>query len=90
MTVFFSILHPLNFIVLWQHPGGVDAIADFAGKDGSKDFDDVGHSSDARKILAKYKVGEIIEVRCLKILLVDYNTLFQFWKRKLWKRFDEM
>ncbi|CAB3246965.1 unnamed protein product [Arctia plantaginis] len=44
-----------------EHPGGVDAIADYAGKDGTKDFDDVGHSSDAKKILTKYKVGEIVE-----------------------------
>lgn len=30
------------------------------GKDATKDFAD--HSSDAKKILAKYKIGEIVEV----------------------------
>lgn len=33
-----------------------------AGKDASRSFDDVGHSSDARAILVKYKIGEIVEV----------------------------
>lgn len=32
-----------------------------AGKDGSEAFEDVGHSSDARELMLKYKIGEIIE-----------------------------
>ncbi|CAK1588839.1 unnamed protein product [Parnassius mnemosyne] len=43
-----------------QHPGG-DVILEEAGKDATKAFDDVGHSSDARTILDKYKIGEIVE-----------------------------
>ena len=32
-----------------------------AGKDGSEAFEDVGHSSDARELMKKYQIGEIIE-----------------------------
>lgn len=32
-----------------------------AGKDGSEAFEDVGHSSDARDLMVKYKIGELIE-----------------------------
>lgn len=48
-----------------QHPGGGALISDVAGKDCTKDFDDFGHSSDARQILKKLKVGELIEVLLL-------------------------
>lgn len=33
-----------------------------AGKDSTEEFEDVGHSSDAREIMAKYKIGELIDV----------------------------
>lgn len=32
-----------------------------AGNDGSEAFEDVGHSSDARELMVKYKIGEIVE-----------------------------
>ncbi|XP_063384375.1 uncharacterized protein LOC134670479 [Cydia fagiglandana] len=44
-----------------QHPGGDDAIRAEAGTDATSAFQDVGHSDDAKTILAKYKIGEIIE-----------------------------
>ncbi|KAM3956341.1 cytochrome b5 [Aphomia sociella] len=44
-----------------EHPDGPDSIMDNAGKDATKDFDAVGHSSDARTILVKLKIGEIVE-----------------------------
>ncbi|KAI8440734.1 hypothetical protein MSG28_009074 [Choristoneura fumiferana] len=43
-----------------QHPGG-DVISEEAGTDATRAFDDVGHSPDAKTILAKFKIGEIIE-----------------------------
>jgi len=33
-----------------------------AGKDGTEAFEDVGHSTDARELMKKYKVGELVEV----------------------------
>jgi len=39
------------------HPGGDDILLDGAGKDLSSDFEDTGHSTDARKQMEKYVVG---------------------------------
>lgn len=32
-----------------------------AGKEASEAFEDVGHSTDARELMKKYKIGEIVE-----------------------------
>lgn len=32
-----------------------------AGKDATESFEDVGHSTDARDMMKRYKVGEVIE-----------------------------
>lgn len=37
-------------------------IADVAGKDATKDFEDFGHSSDAKQTLKQFKIGELVEV----------------------------
>ncbi|XP_070169240.1 cytochrome b5 [Polyergus mexicanus] len=42
-----------------QHPGGPELIEEYAGKDATNGFDDFGHSSDAKKILKEYLVGEL-------------------------------
>lgn len=44
-----------------DHPGGEEILLEHAGKDGSESFEDVGHSSDARELMTKYKIGEIVE-----------------------------
>ncbi|XP_076622047.1 cytochrome b5 [Colletes latitarsis] len=44
-----------------EHPGGEEILLDHAGKDGSDDFDDVGHSKDAFDLMGKYLVGELEE-----------------------------
>lgn len=45
-----------------QHPAGDAVIVEEGGGDASKAFDEVGHSGDARDIMAKYKIGEVNEV----------------------------
>lgn len=32
-----------------------------AGKDATENFEDVGHSNDARDMMKKYKIGELVE-----------------------------
>lgn len=42
-----------------EHPGGPELVTDFAGRDGTKDFDDFGHSGAAMELLKKFKIGEL-------------------------------
>ncbi|XP_017876237.1 cytochrome b5-like [Ceratina calcarata] len=44
-----------------EHPGGEEILLDHGGKDGSEDFDDVGHSVDALELMKNYLVGELVE-----------------------------
>ncbi|XP_058124257.1 cytochrome b5 [Anopheles ziemanni] len=44
-----------------DHPGGSELITEWAGKDGTKDFDDFGHSSDAMRILRTLQVGVLVQ-----------------------------
>ena len=45
---------------LTSHPGGSEILMDYAGKDASGAFDDVGHSSTARMQLAAYCIGALV------------------------------
>ena len=40
-------------------PGGEEVLLDRVGQDATEDFEDVGHSQDARKQLATFEVGEL-------------------------------
>jgi len=44
-----------------EHPGGEEILIENAGIDASESFEDVGHSSDAREMLAEYLIGELHE-----------------------------
>ena len=44
---------------LEQHPGGSDILLDLAGKNATKEFIDVGHSSQAEKTMMELSIGEI-------------------------------
>lgn len=44
---------------LEDHPGGEEVLLDRAGDDATEDFEDVGHSGEARKQLDKFEVGEL-------------------------------
>ena len=46
---------------LKEHPGGGDVILDFAGKDATEAFADIGHSKDAIEMLPDYLIGTLPE-----------------------------
>ncbi|KAJ1654124.1 hypothetical protein IWQ61_005886 [Dispira simplex] len=42
-----------------EHPGGEEVLLEHAGLDCTEAFEDVGHSEDARDLLAEYYVGDL-------------------------------
>merc|ERR1719334_642122 len=44
-----------------EHPGGEEILIENAGIDATENFEDVGHSSDAREMLEEYYIGEVHE-----------------------------
>eukprot|EP00850_Spirogloea_muscicola_P019298 SM000188S03793 [mRNA] locus=s188:17651:18649:+ [translate_table: standard] len=42
-----------------EHPGGDEVMLSSTGKDATDDFEDVGHSTSARKQLNQYYIGEL-------------------------------
>lgn len=44
-----------------QHPGGEEVLLEQAGKEASEAFEDVGHSTDARELMKKYRIGQLVE-----------------------------
>eukprot|EP00924_Labyrinthula_sp_SR-Ha-C_P005462 snap_masked-scaffold_1-processed-gene-32.28-mRNA-1 protein AED:0.03 eAED:0.03 QI:0/-1/0/1/-1/1/1/0/143 len=42
-----------------DHPGGPEIILDVAGTDATEDFEDTGHSEDARNTLKEYYIGDL-------------------------------
>lgn len=44
-----------------DHPGGHEVLLNVAGKDASEDFEDVGHSTDAKEMMKKYIIGELVD-----------------------------
>ena len=46
---------------LEQHPGGAEILLDTLNNDATSDFEDIGHSDSARKMLDKFYVGQLEE-----------------------------
>ncbi|KAL7633290.1 UNVERIFIED_CONTAM: hypothetical protein RMT77_016395 [Armadillidium vulgare] len=44
-----------------EHPGGEEVLLEQAGKVATEGFEDVGHSTDAREMMADYLIGELNE-----------------------------
>merc|ERR1711997_1196137 len=42
-----------------EHPGGEEILIENAGADSTENFEDVGHSSDAREMLEEYYIGDL-------------------------------
>ena len=42
------------------HPGGREIMIDQAGTNADEYFEDIGHSHEARKIMQKYMIGELL------------------------------
>ncbi|KAH8399849.1 hypothetical protein KR215_003446 [Drosophila sulfurigaster] len=42
-----------------EHPGGEDSLTSVAGTDATTDFNDVGHSAEARELLKKFYIGDL-------------------------------
>ncbi|XP_023545611.1 cytochrome b5 [Cucurbita pepo subsp. pepo] len=42
-----------------EHPGGDDVIVAATGRDATDDFEDAGHSKDARELMEKFYIGEL-------------------------------
>ena len=63
--------------IFLQHPGGEEIMIENAGMDSTEAFEDVGHSTDAREMLAEYLIGELQEVSPQTSFLIKthYNVL---------------
>ncbi|XP_037085713.1 cytochrome b5-like [Pollicipes pollicipes] len=44
-----------------EHPGGEEVLRDMAGKEATENFEDVGHSTDAREMMKEFEIGELAE-----------------------------
>ncbi|XP_078050503.1 cytochrome b5 [Augochlora pura] len=44
-----------------EHPGGFELIDEYAGQDATSGFDDFGHSSEAKKMLKDFLIGELVD-----------------------------
>ncbi|XP_028048423.1 cytochrome b5 isoform X2 [Monomorium pharaonis] len=44
-----------------EHPGGEEVLLEQNGRDATEPFEDIGHSTDARQMMEKYKIGELVE-----------------------------
>merc|ERR1711893_512022 len=46
---------------LEEHPGGEEVLLEQGGDYATESFEDVGHSTDARELMAQYEIGELVE-----------------------------
>lgn len=55
MLCFLQVIDVTKF--LEEHPGGEEVLIESAGKDATKEFEDIGHSKAAKNFLLKYQIG---------------------------------
>jgi cytochrome-b5 reductase len=44
---------------LEDHPGGTDVLIEVAGKDATAEFEEIGHSEEARESLEPFHIGDL-------------------------------
>jgi len=59
-----------------EHPGGEEVLLEQGGKESTEVFEDVGHSTDARELLAQYKIGELTDEDKAKVKKVAEKSKF--------------
>ena len=71
--------------MILQHPGGEEILFENAGIDATENFEDVGHSSDAREMLEEYYIGNTslfqggkIQLKKKYICIATNHTTFKF------------
>lgn len=70
------VIHNLVYDVtpfLDEHPGGHEVLQRVVGTDASEDFDDIGHSLDAKELMKKYQIGEIVPEERVEVPKRDYH-----------------
>ncbi|NXA48171.1 CYB5 protein, partial [Nothocercus julius] len=66
---------------LEQHPGGEEVLREQAGGDATENFEDVGHSTDARSLSETFIIGELHPVNLLVTIskVIFLKLLFSSW-----------
>ncbi|XP_017757313.1 PREDICTED: cytochrome b5-like [Eufriesea mexicana] len=44
-----------------NHPGGEEILLEQGGRDCTQEFEDIGHSRDARDLMLQFKIGEVVQ-----------------------------
>ncbi|OQR74061.1 cytochrome b5 isoform 1 [Tropilaelaps mercedesae] len=59
-----------------EHPGGEEVLLEVAGSEATEAFENVGHSTDARELMAQYKIGELTDEDKAKVMKVAEKSKF--------------
>lgn len=59
-----------------QHPGGEEVLREQAGGDATENFEDVGHSTDARALSETFIIGELHPVSTELFVIYSFYTGF--------------
>lgn len=60
---------------LKEHPGGEEVLFNLAGQDGTKCFDDIGHSGEATTLRETFKIGNISDLTSISPGTGETTTL---------------
>ncbi|XP_017789431.1 PREDICTED: cytochrome b5-like [Habropoda laboriosa] len=58
-----------------SHPGGDEVLMEQGGRDCTEAFEDIGHSSDARKLMEIFKIGELAKEEGEEEQMCELNHL---------------